>query len=71
MKKVQSSIQHGAEYLCTKVGEVVTAIEQVAVVKGLPMWEVERRIGTGIRKRIIVSARSLLPLPPPVSMQPV
>lgn len=62
MKKVQTSIQRGAEYLCTKLGEVVTAIEQVAVVKGLPMWEVERRIGAGIRKRLIVSARTLLPL---------
>lgn len=60
MKKVQASIQHGAEYVCTKIGDVVTAIQQVAVVKGLPMWEVERRIGTGIRKRLIVSARSLL-----------
>lgn len=62
MKKVQSSIQHGAQYLCTKLGEVVTAIQQVAVVKGAPMWEVERRIGAGIRKRLIVSARYLLPL---------
>lgn len=62
MKKAQSSIQRGAEYICTKLGEVVTAIEQVAVVKGLPMWEVERKIGAGIRKRIIVSARCLLPL---------
>lgn len=64
MKKVHSSIQRGAEYLCTKFGEVVTAIEQVAVVKGLPMWEVERKMGAGIRKRLIVSARSLMPLPP-------
>lgn len=64
MKKVHSSIQRGAEYLCTKIGDVVTAIEQVAVVKGLPMWEVERRIGAGIRKRLIVSARSLLPMQP-------
>jgi hypothetical protein len=62
MKKVQSSIQHGAEYICTKIGDVVTAIEQVAVVKGLPMWEVERRIGAGISKRLIVSARTLMPL---------
>ena len=60
--KVKSSIQRGTEYLCTKIGEVVTAIEQVAVVKGLAMWEVERKIGSGIRKRLIVSARSLLPL---------
>lgn len=64
MKKVHSSIQRGAEYICTKFGEVVTAIEQVAVVKGLPMWEVERKIGAGIRKRFIVSARSLMPLQP-------
>lgn len=62
MKKVQSSIQRGAEYLCTKLGDVVTAIEQVAVVKGLPLWEVERKIGAGIRKRLIVSARALVPL---------
>lgn len=62
MKKVQTSIQRGAEYICTKIGEVVTAIEQVAVVKGLPMWEVERRIGSGIRKRLIVSSRTLMPL---------
>ncbi len=63
MKRVQSSIQRGAEYVCTKIGDVVTAIEQVAVVKGLPMWEVERRLGAGIRKRLIVSSRSLMPVP--------
>lgn len=62
MKKEQSSIQRGAEYICTKIGDVVTAIEQVAVVKGLPMWEVERKLGAGLRKRLIVSARSLMPL---------
>ena len=62
MKKMQSSIQRGTEYLCTKLGEVVTAIQQVAVVKGLPMWEVERRISEGSRKRMIVSARTLMPL---------
>ena len=67
MKKVQSSIQRGAEYVCTKIGDVVTAVQQVAVVKGLPMWEVERRIGSGIRKRLIVSARSLLPIQANVS----
>ncbi len=60
--KVKSSIERGAEYLCTKLGDVVTAIEQVAVVKGLAMWEVERKIGEGIRKRLIVSERSLRPL---------
>jgi hypothetical protein len=59
--KVKSSIERGAEYLCTKLGDVVTAIEQVAVVKGSAMWEVERKIGAGIRKRLIVSERSLIP----------
>jgi hypothetical protein len=59
--KVKSSIERGAEYLCTKLGEFVTAIEQVAVVKGLAMWEVERQIGAGIRRRLIVSERSLVP----------
>ena len=59
--KVKSSIERGAEYLCTKLGDVVTAIEQVAVVKGLAMWEVERKIGNGIRKRLIVPERSLRP----------
>ena len=38
--KVKSSIERGAEYLCVKLGEVVTAIEHIGVVKGLPMWEV-------------------------------
>ena len=59
--KVKSSIERGAEYLCTKLGDVVTTIEQVAVVKGLAMWEVERKIGAGIKKRLIVSERSLIP----------
>jgi len=59
--KMKSSIERGAEYLCTKLGEVVIAIQQVAVVKGLAMWEVERRIGSGIRKRLIVSERTLIP----------
>ena len=58
--KVKSSIERGAEYLCTKLGDVVTAIEQVAVVKGLAMWEVERKINAGIRKRLIVSERQLV-----------
>jgi hypothetical protein len=31
MKTVQSSIQRGSEYVCTKMGDVVTAIEQVTV----------------------------------------
>ena len=57
--KVKSSIERGAEYLCIKLGEVVTAIEQIGVVKGLPMWEVERRVNESSRKRIIVSAHSL------------
>lgn len=59
--KVKSSIERGAEYLCTKLGDVVTAIEQVAVVKGAAMWEVERTMGAGIRRRLIVSERSLVP----------
>ena len=50
--KVKSSIEHGA----------VTAIEQVAVVKGLAMWEVERKISAGIKKRLIVSERTLISL---------
>lgn len=63
--KVTTSIQRGAEYLYVKFGEVVTAIDQVAVVKGLAMWEVERRLGSGLRKRLIVSARSLIPVQAP------
>jgi hypothetical protein len=62
--KVTVSIQRGAQYLCVKFGEVVTAIEQVAVVKGLPMWEVERQPVAGIRRRLIVSARTLMPVQP-------
>ena len=60
--KVKSSIRSGAEYLCTKLGDVVTAIQQVAVVKGTAMWEVERKIGAGIQRRLIVSERSLIAL---------
>lgn len=60
--KMKSSIERGADYLCTKLGDVVTAIEQVAVVKGLAMWEVERKISAGIRKRLIVSERTLITL---------
>ena len=60
--KVKSSIKSGAEYLCTKLGDVVTAIQQVAVVKGTAMWEVERKIGAGIQRRLIVSERSLIAL---------
>lgn len=62
--KVTTSIQRGATYLYVKFGEVVTAIEQVAVVKGLPMWEVERQMASGLKKRLIVSARSLMPIQP-------
>ena len=62
--KIKTSIQRGARYLCVKFGEVVIAIEQVAVVKGLPMWEVERQLGSGLKKRFIVSARSLMPVQP-------
>ena len=62
--KVSISIKQGAQYLCIKFGDVVTAIEQVAVVKGLAMWEVERAMGSGSRKRLIVPARSLMPLQP-------
>jgi len=63
--KVTTTIKRGAEYVCVKFGAVVTAIEQVAIVKGLAMWEVEREIGGGARKRMIVPARSLMPLPNP------
>lgn len=62
--KMRISIQRGATYLYVKFGEVVTAIEQVAVVKGLPMLEVERHLGSGLRKRLIVSSRSLMPIEP-------
>jgi hypothetical protein len=62
--KISTSIKRGAEYLCVKFGDVVIAIEQVALVKGLPMWEVERQLASGIKKRLIVSARTLMPLPP-------
>ena len=61
--KVKGRIERGARYLCTKIGAVVIAIEQVAIVKGLAMWEVEGEIPGGIRKRLIVSQRNLLPLP--------
>ena len=62
--RVVTSIERGAQYLCVKFGDVVTAIQQVAVVKGLPMWEVERQLGGGTRRRLIVPARSLMPLQP-------
>jgi len=54
-------IERGANYLCVKLGEVVTAMQQVAMLKGQPMWEVERTQG-GQTKRYIVPARSLSPL---------
>lgn len=61
--KVKATIQRGTRYLCTKIGAVVVAIEQVAIVNGLAMWEVEGEIAGGIRKRFIVSQRNLQPLP--------
>jgi hypothetical protein len=63
MRKHSTTIQSGGHYFCSKIGEVITAIQQVAVVKSLAMWEVELQSGTGIRKRAIVSARTLSPLP--------
>lgn len=65
--KVKSSIEPGTDYRCTKLGDVVTAIEQVAVVKGLAMWEVECKISAGNRKRLIVSERTLIS-PPSLSL---
>lgn len=65
--KVSTSIQRGAKYLYCKLGAAVIAVQQVAVVKGLAMWEVERVVGSGPRKRLIVSARSLMPIPAPVA----
>lgn len=65
--KVVTSIKRGTEYLCTKLGAVVIAVQQVAVVKGSAMWEVERMMGTGARKRLIVSARALMPIPIPAT----
>lgn len=63
--KVVTSIKQGTEYVYTQLGAVVTAIQQVATVKGLAMWEVERVVGAGPRKRLIVSARSLMPIHAP------
>lgn len=54
-------IERGANYLCVKFGDVVTAMQQVATVKGQAMWEVERTQG-GLKKRYIVPARGLSPL---------
>ena len=61
--KSKTAIERGTAYLYVKVGAIVTAITQVAVVKGLAMWEVERRNGDGTTRRLIVSARALKPLP--------
>jgi len=61
--KVKTSIKHGTKYVYAKLGAIVVAIQQVAVVKGLAMWEVERVSGAGPKKRLIVSARALMPLP--------
>lgn len=61
--KSKFSIERGAEYLYVKLGEVVTAMQEVAMVKGHPMWEVERESGA-MKKRYIVPARSLSPLSP-------
>lgn len=61
--KTKSAIERGAEYFYVKIGAVVTAIGQVAIVKGLPMWEVERKSDNGAARRLIVPARSLRPLP--------
>ena len=44
--KVVTSIKQGGEYVYSKLGAVVTAVQQVAVVKGMAMWEVERVVGT-------------------------
>lgn len=60
--KTKSAIERGAEYFYVKLGAVVTAIGQVAIVKGLPMWEVERKNDNGAVRRLIVPARSLKPI---------
>lgn len=61
--KSKTAIERGTAYLYVKIGAIVTAIAQVAVVKGLPMWEVERKSRDGTTRRLIVSARALKPLP--------
>lgn len=45
--KVRTSIQRGANYIYVKFGEVVTAIEQVAVVKGCPCGKSSDTWGPG------------------------
>ena len=62
--KVVTSIKQGSEYVYSKLGAVVKAVQQVAVVKGMAMWEVEQVVGATARKRLIVSARALLPVQP-------
>jgi hypothetical protein len=64
--KVKTSIKHGTKYVYAKLGSIVVAIQQVAIVNGLAMWEVERVTHAGPRKRLIVSARALMPIPAPV-----
>lgn len=64
--KVVTSIKQGSEYVYSKLGAVVTAVQQVAVVKGMAMWEVERVVGASARKRLIVSARALMPIHAPI-----
>lgn len=61
--KTKTAIKHGAEYLYVKLGAIVIAIAQVAVVKGLQMWEVERKSGNGPARRFIVPASALKALP--------
>ena len=61
--KASSAIERGTRYFCVKLGAIVTAIGQVAVVKGLAMWEVERLLDNGTVRRMIVPARALRPLP--------
>ena len=63
--KLTTLVERGAEYLYVKLGEAVIAIQQVALVKGHPMWEVERKDSLGGKKRLIVPARALAPLPSP------
>ena len=60
--KQKTVIERGAQYLYVKLGAIVTAIGQVAMVKGLPMWEVERRSENGSIRRFIVPSRALKPL---------
>jgi hypothetical protein len=45
----------------TRPDKESNAIQQVAAAKGWAMWEIERNIGAGFRKRRIVSQRTLIP----------